>query len=130
MKIFRNPILGIYIYLATHEKRFRAVVLASLKKLREGLSKESHETKEMLETYYRYTKGLASKKEMDEANEQFQDLLRALGLGVFIVLPFAPITIPFVVQIGKKLGINILPSSFREQNDKITDLDKDKKNRT
>lgn len=67
----------------------------------------------MLEIYSRWTQGQATDQEMWQANEQFRDILRGLGLGIFAVLPFAPITIPIMVKIGKKLGIDILPSSFK-----------------
>jgi hypothetical protein len=49
---------------------------------------------------------------MKEANQQFIDIIRGLGLGVLVVLPFAPITLPFVVKLGEKIGVNVLPSAF------------------
>jgi len=66
----------------------------------------------MLLTYQRFTRGQASKLEMEEANKQFVDVIRGLGLGVLAVLPFSPITLPFVVKLGEKIGINVLPSAF------------------
>lgn len=80
--------------------------------VKRGLAQESHETKVMLLTYKRFTKGQASKLEMQEANKQFIDVIRGLGLGVLAVLPFSPITLPFVVKLGEKIGVNVLPSAF------------------
>tara|TARA_R110000868_G_C10763460_1_gene754109 strand:- start:487 stop:927 length:441 start_codon:yes stop_codon:yes gene_type:complete len=80
--------------------------------VKRGLAQESRETKIMLVTYKRFTKGQASKLEMQEANRQFVDVIRGLGLGVLAVLPFSPITLPFVVKLGEKIGINVLPSAF------------------
>lgn len=80
--------------------------------LKDALSQEKQETKDMLVTYKRYTKKQASREELAEANKQFGDLLKGLGLGVFAVLPFAPITIPLVVKLGKIVGVDVLPSSF------------------
>ncbi|WP_339721169.1 hypothetical protein [uncultured Paraglaciecola sp.] len=80
--------------------------------VKHGLAQESRETKVMLVTYKRFTKGQASKLEMQEANRQFVDVIRGLGLGVLAILPFAPITLPFVVKLGEKIGINVLPSAF------------------
>ncbi|MFT4937633.1 MAG: hypothetical protein ACI88A_000650 [Paraglaciecola sp.] len=80
--------------------------------VKQGLAKETHETKVMLSTYKRFTKGQASKLEMEEANKQFVDVIRGLGLGVLAVLPFSPLTLPFVVKLGKKMGVNVLPSAF------------------
>ncbi|PKG97204.1 hypothetical protein CXF95_21320 [Paraglaciecola sp. MB-3u-78] len=78
----------------------------------------------MLITYQRFTKGRASKQEMQEANKQFIDVIRGLGLGVLAVLPFAPITLPFVVKLGERIGVNVLPSAFMidPQEDEIIDI--------
>jgi hypothetical protein len=77
-----------------------------------ALSQEKAETKEMLGIYRKYTHRKASEEEMRIANKQFLDLLKGLGLGVFAVLPFAPITIPVMIKVGRWVGVDILPSSF------------------
>ena len=78
-----------------------------------ALSQEKAETKQMLSIYKRYTQRQASAEEMKIANQQFADLLKGLGLSVFAVLPFAPITIPVMIKLGRLVGVEILPSSFR-----------------
>ncbi len=88
--------------------------MTQLEIIRKGLAKESAETKEMLKIYTRFSQGQATKQEMQKANEQFRDVLSTMGLGVLVVLPFAPLTIPALVKIGRKLGVEILPSSFRD----------------
>ncbi len=92
--------------------------------VKRGLAQETRETKVMLSTYRRFIKGRASKLEMEEANKQFVDVIRGLGLGVLAVLPFAPITLPFVVKLGERIGVNVLPSAFLEdiQEDEIFDI--------
>ncbi|WP_297821433.1 hypothetical protein [uncultured Paraglaciecola sp.] len=80
--------------------------------VKQGLAEESRQTKTMLITYQRFTKGQASKLEMEEANKQFIDVIRGLGLGVLAILPFSPITLPFVVKLGERIGVNVLPSAF------------------
>jgi len=92
--------------------------------VKRGLAQETRETKIMLITYQRFTKGQASKLEMQEANKQFIDVIRGLGLGVLAVLPFSPITLPFVVKLGEKIGVNVLPSAFMiaSQEDEIIDI--------
>lgn len=89
-----------------------------------GLAQETRETKIMLSTYQRFTKGQASKLEMEEANKQFVDVIRGLGLSVLAVLPFSPITLPFVVKLGERIGVNVLPSAFMIdfQKDEIIDI--------
>lgn len=89
----------------------------SLLRLKKGLAQESVETKEMLSIYQRYTTGQASAEEMKKANKQFADVLKAMGLGVLLVLPFAPVTLPLIVKMGQKLGIDIIPSSFKDNDD-------------
>lgn len=83
--------------------------------VKHSLAQESRETKIMLVTYKRFTKGQASKLEMQEAHRQFLDVIRGLGLGVLAVLPFSPITLPFVVKLGEKIGVNVLPSAFMKE---------------
>lgn len=100
-------------------------VKQSLVLLKKALAQETVETKVMLSTYQRYTKGLASEEEMREANEQFKDLLRGLGLSVFAILPFSPITIPAIVKLGQKVGIEVLPSSFKSVSSQSTDVIED-----
>ena len=80
--------------------RFRRAMVA----LKIALAQEKQETKEMLITYRRYTQGQTNKAELKRANEQFVDILKGLGLGVFALLPFAPLTIPLVVKLGQLVG--------------------------
>lgn len=100
------------------KKRQQLKLRRALLLLKAALRQEKKETKEMLEIYRRYTQGNASKDELSIANAQFFDLLKGLGLGVFAVLPFAPITIPIIVKLGQWMGIDVLPSSFVVKKDK------------
>ena len=105
------------IYLNSMIKKFKLSAIKTLKKIKKALSKESLETKQMLEIYLNYTKGKSSKEEMQKANEQFRELLKTLGIGIFAILPLAFLTIPLVVSLGKKFNIDILPSYLKESND-------------
>lgn len=84
----------------------------SMIRLKTALSQEKAETRQMLRIYQNYLSGEASKAELAEANNQLADVLRATGLGIFAILPFAPITIPLIVKLGRKLGIEVMPSAF------------------
>ncbi len=72
---------------------------------------------------------------MHTANEQFLDILKGLGLGVFAVLPFAPVTIPLVVKLGQWVGVDVLPSSFninksiKEIDQQVEKEEKEKQNK-
>ena len=95
-------------------------MITTLLRVKDALGEENEETRKMLEIYYRFTQGKASDKEMESANDQFGSMLKTIGLGVLAVLPFSPLTIPFLVKIGKYLGIDILPNSFRNDEEPKT----------
>jgi hypothetical protein len=80
--------------------------------LKMALAQEKTETKEMLSIYKRYTMRQATADEMRIANQQFVDVIKGLGIGVFVILPFAPVTIPLFIKVGRWVGVEILPSSF------------------
>ena len=84
----------------------------SMVRLKAVLAQEKAETRQMLRIYQQYVTGQVSKAELQRANSQLADVLRATGLGVFAILPFAPITIPLIVKLGRKLGIEVMPSAF------------------
>ena len=101
-------------------KRSRLKLRRTMLQLKVALAQETLETKEMIVIYKRYTKKQASPEELKIANRQFFDVLKGLGLGVFAVLPFAPLTIPVIVKLGKVVGVDVLPSSFNAPNTKKT----------
>ena len=84
--------------------------------LQHGLEKEKAKTKIMMEIYQRYLRGEASKLEMIKANRQLREVMKSVGLGVIIVLPFSPVTIPLLVKLGDKLNVDLFPESFKEEN--------------
>lgn len=113
--------------LAVKNRLIKHTAVLSLRRnlvvIKRGLAQETIETKEMLNTYHRYTQGKASDAEMKAANKQFGDVLRSLGLGIVVILPFSPITIPAIVKLGDKFGVTVLPSSFDFSDDKpATDI--------
>ena len=90
-------------------------VIEALEKLREGLGHKTAETKEMLETYIKYTTGKTSPEEVANADTQFQDLVKILGLSVFTVLPFTFLTLPSIVKLANKVAVDIMPSAFKNR---------------
>ncbi|MCO7190479.1 MULTISPECIES: hypothetical protein [unclassified Pseudoalteromonas] len=94
------------------KKRQQIRLRRALVGLKIALAQEKQETREMLDIYKRYPHGGVSKQELAAANQQFVDILKGLGLGVFALLPFAPVTIPLIVKLGQWLGVDVLPSSF------------------
>ncbi|WP_299806730.1 hypothetical protein [uncultured Shewanella sp.] len=104
------------------KRRFWLRLKRDMLVLKDALSQEKQETKDMLVAYKRYTRRQASKEELTQANKQFADLLKGLGLGMFAVLPFAPITIPIVVKLGKIVGVDVLPSSFNNMSERKANI--------
>ena len=91
---------------------------AGFKSLREHLSQEGEETREMFEIYNRAIEGNASKEEIHRANEQFGDILRIAGMGTFFTfIPGSTLLLPVAVAGANKVGIRILPSAFSENHD-------------
>jgi RNase P/RNase MRP subunit p30 len=98
-------------------RRFMLRLRRDLLILKLALAQEKRETREMLSIYRRYTLKQASRQELREANQQFRDILKGLGLGVIVVLPFSPITLPLVFKLAKLLGVDIMPSAFNRMSD-------------
>jgi len=118
MKIYAHVHKAPIRVLRISKRRFSIRLKRDLIVLKEALAQEKQETKDMLVTYKRYTRKQANREELREANRQFGDLLKGLGLGMFAVLPFAPITIPIVVKLGKVVGVDVLPSSFNNMSER------------
>ena len=85
-----------------------------LLKLKDNFLEESEENKKMLDVYIKSIEGEASDDEMDYANNQLNQIFKSLGLGVLTVLPFSPITIPFVIKKAQELGIDIIPNWYKK----------------
>jgi hypothetical protein len=67
----------------------------------------------MLDTYANYIDGTASDKEIDEANYQLKQVFRSVGLGILVVLPFSPISIPYVLKKAKEYNIELIPDWYK-----------------
>jgi hypothetical protein len=114
MKIWIHFIKSPIRYTRITHKRAQLKLQRQMLGIKLALAQERSETKEMLNTYRQYTRRQASSRDMLAANKQFVDLLKGLGIGVFAILPFAPITIPVVIKLGRWVGVEILPSSFSD----------------
>ena len=82
--------------------------------LKEKLTEETEPARAMLKTYSDYVKGEATDEELDKANNQLNEILKDLSLGLMAVIPFAPITIPVIAKFAKKHNIDLLPEWFKD----------------
>jgi len=83
-------------------------------KLKESFLEESEENRKMLDIYVKSIEGQASKEEIKYADNQLKQIFKNLGLGILTVLPFSPITIPYVVIKAQEYGIDIIPNWYKK----------------
>lgn len=85
-------------------------------KLKNALSQEGGETAKMMDIYKRAMNKQASPQEIQQANAQFKDVLKMVGLGAFnaIPIPGASLLLIAVEKLMKKKGMSILPTAFQE----------------
>lgn len=98
---------------------------SNLLKLKDALSQESVQTKDMLKYYALYVGQKGNKDDLEKANKQLRDTLKTLGITTFLVLPGSVITLPALIMLGKKLNIDILPDSFNEQFGSTKDINEE-----
>ena len=84
-----------------------------LHRLQESFLEENEENKKMLDIYLRYVEGDATDGDIDYANNQLKQNLKSLGLGVLVVLPFSPITIPYILKKTQEFNIDIIPNWYK-----------------
>jgi hypothetical protein len=85
-----------------------------LLKLKDSFLEESEENKKMLDVYIKFIEGEATEDEIEYANNQLNEIFKSLGLGVLTILPFSPITIPYVIKKAQELGIDIIPNWYKK----------------
>jgi len=85
-----------------------------LLKLKDSFLEESEENKKMLDVYIKFIEGEATEDEIEYANNQLNEIFKNLGLGVLTILPFSPITIPYVMKKAQELGIDIIPNWYKK----------------
>ncbi len=91
-------------------------IKSSLAKIQTILANETKESNEMLKIYQKYALNNEeiTKEELEQANKQFSDLLKGLGMAGVFALPGGLLAIAFIVKVGQKLGIEIIPEKYRK----------------
>ena len=91
-------------------------IKSALSKIQTILANETRESNEMLKIYQKYVTNneQITKKELEQANKQFSDLLKGLGLAGVFALPGGLLAIAFIVKVGEKLGIEIIPEKYKK----------------
>lgn len=93
------------------------------RKILVGLKTETVETKQASRIAIKYiSKGVITKQEELELRQQVYDILKTLGIAVpFAIVPGATLLMPFLIKIAKKKGVNLLPSSFTNEENSSKD---------
>ena len=84
-----------------------------LSKLQESFLEENRENKKMLDIYIKFAEGSASSDELELAISQLRQILINLGLGILLILPFSPITLPYIFSKAKELEIDLIPNWYK-----------------
>ena len=84
-----------------------------LENLANALKEENEANTEMLDNFYTYLE-TDDKRYLQLANNQLKEILKGAGFGILLILPFSPITIPYLFKRAKKLGIDIIPTWYKK----------------
>ena len=85
----------------------------NLLKLKDSFLEETEENKKMLDIYINYIEGNASDEDIENANKQLKQIFKSLGLGILVILPFSPISIPYVLKKAKEHDIDLIPEWYK-----------------
>ena len=85
----------------------------NLLKLKDSFLEETEENKKMLDIYINYIEGNASDKDIENANKQLKQIFKSLGLGILVILPFSPISLPYVLKKAKENDIDLIPEWYK-----------------
>ena len=66
-----------------------------------------------LEFYINLLEGNSSEKEIEEANVQLKQNFKSLGLGILVILPFSPISIPYILKKEREHDIDLIPEWYK-----------------
>ena len=95
----------------------------SVEQLVKGLNQEREETRQMMQTFFKVLtqklpKGRAPEDhEVRAAVEQLKDVHKMAGLLVLAITPGSVVTLPALAAVGKRFGVDIMPSAFQQQSE-------------
>jgi len=87
-----------------------------LKKVFVGIKKEMKQNKKLGKVLTKYVRqgGKLSSSDLAFAKQQFLEALKLVGLTGIVLVPFGKFSIPVLVKVAEMVGMDLLPSSFRE----------------
>lgn len=85
----------------------------NLEKIALSLSNETKANEDMFHAYFDYLE-TGDEEALDLANIQFKENLKSAGLGILLIIPFSPVTIPFFFRLAKKHDVDIIPNWYKK----------------
>ena len=85
----------------------------NLEKIALSLSNETKANENMLHAYFDYLE-TRNEDALDLANTQFRENLKSAGLGILLIIPFSPVTIPFFIRLAKKHQVDIITNWYKK----------------
>jgi len=83
-------------------------------KLKTVFETESENVNNIFKTYYNFGLGITSTEDVTNANIQFEELLKGVGLCTISLLPFGILSLPLIVAIAKDHNIELIPESMKQ----------------
>jgi hypothetical protein len=102
--------------------------LKSVSNILSGLKQEKEETRTMMSTFFKVlTQKLPQGKqpeesEIKEALEQLKDVHKMAGLLLISITPGSLVTLPALCALGRRYGIELLPSAFQKETEQEIEL--------
>lgn len=102
--------------------------LKSLSNIVTGLKQEREETRVMMKTFFsvltqKLPQGRKPEEhEVKEAIEQLKDVHKMAGLLVVAITPGSLVTLPALCALGRRYGIELLPSAFQKESEAEIEL--------
>ena len=85
----------------------------NLEKIALSLYNETKANENMLHAYFDYLE-TGDEEALDSANTQFRENLKSAGLGILLIIPVSPVTIPFFIRLARKYKVDIIPNWYKK----------------
>ena len=82
-------------------------------RIKDSFIEETDENRQMLDIYMKHIDGSASDNEIKKANHQLKQVFKSFGMVILLILPFSPISIPYVLKKAKELEIELIPDWYK-----------------
>ena len=82
-------------------------------RIKDSFTEETDENRQMLDIYMKHLDGSATDNDINKATRQLKQVFKSFGMGILLILPFSPISIPYVLKKAKELEIELIPDWYK-----------------